>query len=108
MRYGGAESLARPFEASQPILLAISGLARAVGAALIFVRNVAEYARLERRSDAMAAALERSRQSLDRQDAEHRGYGWLGGHLESLGVQMTSVSADWRTLVIPRRLEFVG
>jgi hypothetical protein len=92
----------------QPVVIFAAGVAPAFGAALLGIRNIGEYDRLERRSSAMAAALDQTRADLTHEDGRRLRRGRLAQHLEAIAAQMVSETADWRTLVITRRIEWPG
>lgn len=83
----------------------VTGLLPAFGAAVLGVRNVGEFTRLEMRSRAMGEALGHIRKVLDEDEPAHLSLASLSEELEALAAQMMSETADWRTLVITRRIE---
>jgi hypothetical protein len=92
----------------EPWLIIASGVLPAFGAALLGIRNVGEYDRLERRSTAMASALSQTRTVLMEEKPARLHRETLAAHMEALSAQMISETADWRTLVITRRIEWPG
>ncbi len=83
----------------------ITGLLPALGAAVLGIRNVGEFTRLEMRSRAMGGALAHMRKAFDEDEPAHLSLASLSDELEALAQQMMSETADWRTLVITRRIE---
>jgi hypothetical protein len=87
-------------------LFAISGFCTAMGTAILGIRNVGEFLRLERRSHAVASALEdakRTLKALPVSGALTRDL--LAPVMERVAVQFMSETAEWRTIVISHRLE---
>ncbi len=90
----------------EQLILIVSGFLPALGAATWGVRNVGEFVRLEKRSKAMQAALEHAQAALEKLfGGGLPSRAALGAELEALAVQMMAEAADWRTLVITRRIE---
>jgi hypothetical protein len=87
------------------LLFRLSGILPACGAAVLGIRNIGEFARLELRSQGMEAALAETRAAMTRPPEEDQKRSVLSAHLEALAVQMMSETADWRTLVITRHIE---
>jgi hypothetical protein len=92
-------------EAFQALLTLVTGLLPAFGAAVLGIRNVGEFTRLEMRSRAMGGALAHIRKAFDEDTPAHLSLASLSDELEALAEQMMSETADWRTLVITRRIE---
>jgi hypothetical protein len=97
--------LLEPAGESTPGLFELSGILPAWGAAVLGIRNIGEFARLELRSKGMQAALEETRAVMTRPPEEDQKRPVLSAHLEALAAQMMSETADWRTLVITRHIE---
>jgi hypothetical protein len=83
----------------------VAGVLPALGAAVLGIRNVGEFGRLEMRSRAMAAALQHMHKMFDENEPSHLSRISLSEELETLAAQMMSETADWRTLIITRRIE---
>jgi hypothetical protein len=93
------------FGAKSNLVFRLSGILPACGAAVLGIRNIGEFARLELRSKGMQAALEETRAVMTRPPEEDQKRSVLSAHLEALAAQMMSETADWRTLVITRHIE---
>jgi hypothetical protein len=87
------------------LVIHLSGILPACGAAMLGVRNIGEFARLELRSKGMEAALKESRAAMTAPPEEDQARIALSANLEALAAQMMSETADWRTLVITRHIE---
>lgn len=92
-------------ETGENLLLQASGILPALGAAVLGIRNIGEFARLELRSKGMEAALVETKTNLVKPPEEDQQRAVLSAHLEALAVQMMAETADWRTLVITRHIE---
>ena len=89
-------------------LVALSGIMPAVGSALLGIRNVGEFARLELRSKAMAEGLRRRRSSLEGLPSAPITRAELTMQMESFAAELTAETTDWRTLILVRRIELPG
>jgi hypothetical protein len=92
-------------DTAHALLFRASGILPALGAAVLGVRNIGEFTRLELRSKGMEAALVETKANLVKLPEEDQKRAALSAHLEALAVQMMAETADWRTLVITRHIE---
>ena len=83
----------------------VSALVPAFGAAILGIRNVGEFRRLEHRSRAMAASLQAVGVEVEHDREREMKSARLASHCELVATQMMSETADWRTLLITRRIE---
>ena len=83
----------------------VTGLLPALGAAVLGIRNVGEFKRLEMRSQGMRQALDHMRTVFNDDEPSHLSRKSLSEQVEALAAQMMSETADWRTLIITRHIE---